>query len=217
MIYCLFYKQRNMAENENQIKEEEELKELVNLSSNIFYLNNTIKDFELPLSLDEFRTQIKDLFHIEEKSNDEIFLLYTYLEKNENDDKEKETILEAKTDNDYRLLLKRIKAEEIKDETILIETDKLPSQISRKSPETFEEEIQYVIETELKAAAENIKKYLSGNKKCYPSVKNRKNKICSTCCRNIKGDIYKSVTDIEEKIYCEKCSFNQKDPTFIIH
>ena len=212
----------NENDNENQIKEEEELKELANLSSNIFYLNNTINNFEMPLSLDEFRTQIKDLFHIEEKTNDEIFLLYTYLGEDEEDDdgekeKEKEKFLEAKTDNDYHLLLKRIKDDQVKDKTIIIETDKLPSQISRKNPETFEEEIQYVIERELKAAAENIKRYLSGNKKCYPSVKNRKNKICSRCCRNIKGDIYKSVTDIEERIYCEKCSFNQKDPTFIIH
>ena len=40
----------------------------------------------MPLSLDEFRTQIKDLFHIEEKTNDEIFLLYTYLGEDEEDD-----------------------------------------------------------------------------------------------------------------------------------
>ena len=46
-------------ENEKLQKEEEELKELTNLKADIFYLNNTIKDFELPLSLNEFRTQIK--------------------------------------------------------------------------------------------------------------------------------------------------------------
>ena len=215
-----------MAENENEIEnqikeEEEELKELANQTSNIFYLNNTINNFELPLSLNEFRSQIKDLFHIE-KSNEEIFVIYTYLgeEDDEDDDKnnkQKEKTLEAKTDNDYRLLLKRIKEDEVKNKTILIEIDKLPSQISRKNPETFEEEIQYVIERELKNAAENIKKYLSGNKKCYPLLKNRKNKICSRCLRIITGDIYKSVTDIDEKIFCEKCSFIQKDPTFIIH
>ena len=201
-------------EGENmQKKEKEELKELENLKSNIYYLNNTIEDFDLPLSLNEFRTQIKDLFHIKSRNNDEIFVIYTFL-ADEDENKEKEEILEAKTDNDYHLLLKRIKDDKIKDQTIFIETDKVPSQISRKDPETFEEEIQYVIERELKAAAENIKKYLSGNKKCYPSAKNR---ICSNCCRNIIGNIYKSVTDIEEKIYCEKCSFTQKDPTFIIH
>ena len=211
-----------MEDNENEVeniqnKEEEKLKELENLQSNIFYLNNTIKDFDLPLSLNEFRTQIKDLFHIESKKNDEIFVIYTSLEEGDND-KEKEETLEAKTDNDYILLLKRIKDDKVKDQTIFIEIDKVPSQISRKEPETFEEEIQNVVERELKAAAENIKKYLSGNKKCYPSAKNRKkNKICSKCYRTIIGDIYKSVTNIDEKIYCEKCSFTQNDPTFIIH
>ena len=204
-------------ENEKLKKEEEELRELTNLNANIFYLNNTINDFELPLSLNEFRTQIKELFHIESRPNDEIFVLYTYNFEDEEDNKEKEQNLEAKTNEDYILLLKRIKNKEVKDQNILIETDKVPSEICRKIPETFEEEIQFVIERELKAAAENIKKYLSGNKKCYPSAKSRKNKICSQCCRTIIGDIYKSVTDIEERIYCEKCSFIRKEPTFIIH
>ena len=42
-------------------------------------------------------------------------------------------------------------------------------------------------------------------------------KMCSKCGRSIYGDLYKSVTDIEEKYYCERCSFNQKEPCFIIH
>ena len=50
-------------ENE-EIKKEEELKELKDLKSNIFYLNNTINDFDLPLFLNDFRTQVKNLFHI---------------------------------------------------------------------------------------------------------------------------------------------------------
>ena len=206
-----------MEENENEDiqKQEEELEELKNLTANIYYLNNTINDFDLPLSLNDFRTQIKNLFHIESRSNDEIFVLYTYLEE-DNDIKE-EKILEVKTDEDYILLLKRVKDVEIKDNMILIEIDKVPSEIGRKNPETFEEEIKYVVERELKAASERIKKYLSGSKKCYPSAKNQKNKICSRCSRDIIGDVYKSVTDIEEKIYCEKCSFSQSDPTFIIH
>ena len=205
-------------QNEKLQKEEEELKELNNLKANIFYLNNTINDFELPLSLNEFRTQIKELFHIESRPNDEIFVLYIYKKEEDDDDnKEKEQNIEAKTNEDYILLLKRIKNDEVIDTNIFIETDKVPSEICRKNPETFEEEIHFVIERELKAAAENIKKYLSGNKKCYPSAKSRKNKICSQCCRTIIGDIFKSVTDIEERIYCEKCSYNRKEPTFIIH
>ena len=208
-----------MEDNENEEnlqKKEEELKDLENQKSNIFYLGNTIKDFDLPLSLNEFRSKIKDLFHIESRKNDEIFVIYSLLEDGDNN-KVNEKTLEAKTDKDFHLLLKRIKNNEVKEKTILIETDKVPSQISRINPETFEEEIQNVIERELKAAADNIKKYLSANKKCYPSAKNRKNKMCSKCYRTIIGDIYKSVVDIEEKIYCEKCSFSQDDPTFIIH
>ena len=128
-----------MEENENEDiqKQEEELEELKNLTANIYYLNNTINDFDLPLSLNDFRTQIKNLFHIESRSNDEIFVLYTYLEE-DNDIKE-EKILEVKTDEDYILLLKRVKDVEIKDNTILIEIDKVPSEIGRKNPETFEE------------------------------------------------------------------------------
>ena len=201
-------------DNEDIQKQEGELEELKNLQANIYYMNNTINDFDLPISLNDFRTEIKNLFHIESRSNDEIFVIYTYLK---DDDEKKEKIVEVKTDEDYILLLKRVKDDEIKDKTILIESDKVPSEISRKNPETFEEEIQYVVERELKAAAERIKKYLSGSKKCYPSAKNQKNKICSRCCRDIIGDVYKSVIDIEEKIYCEKCSFSQSDPTFIIH
>ena len=198
-------------EEEDLKKQEEELKELANQTANIYYMNNTIEEFDLPLSLNEFRNEIKNLLHIESKNNDEIFVLYKL-----NEDENKNEI-EAKTDDDYTLLLKRMKEGIIKDRTIFIETDKVPSEISRNTPETFEEEIQYVIERELKGAAERIKKYLSGNKKCYPSVKNQKNKICSKCCRNIIGDIYKSVTDYEGKIYCEKCSYSEKEPTFIIH
>ena len=203
----------NINEEEDLNNKEEELKEFANQTAKIYYMNNTIEEFELPLSLNEFRTQIKNLLHIESKNNDEIFVLYK-----SNEDKDENTKdIEAKTDDDYTLLLKRMKENKIKDGTIFIESEKVPSEISRKTPETFEEEIQYVIERELKGAAERIKKYLSGNKKCYPSVKNQKNKICSKCCRNIIGDIYKSVTDYEGKIYCEKCSYSEKEPTFIIH
>ena len=190
-------------------KKEEELKGLENQSASIYYMNNTIEEFELPLSLNEFRTQIKNLLQIESKDNDEIYIVYEF----NKDQKE----VEAKTDEDYILLLKRLKNKEIKDKMIYIESDKVPCEISRKIPETFEEEIEYVIERELKSAAERIKKYLSGNKKCYPYTKNQKEKFCSKCCRNIKGDIYKSVTDYEGKIFCEKCSYNEIGPTFIIH
>ena len=195
-------------EKNEEIKRVEELKELENLKSNIFYLNNTINDFDLPLYLNDFRTMVKNLFHIESKTNDEISVIYKILDDDDVDDEdenqEKEKIIEAKTNDDYILLLKRIKSDEVKDNTILIESDKVPSEISKKCPETFEEEIACVVQSELKTAADKIKKYLSGNKKCYPLVKKQK-KMCCNCYRNIVGDIYRSVINIEEKIYCEKC------------
>ena len=200
--------------NEEQ-KRAEELKNLDGQTCKIYYFNNVIEDFPLPLFLNELRTQVKHLFRIESRANDEIFVIYTFLNKSK--DKEViEEVLEAKTDDDYFELLKRVKSDEIKDDTIYIETDKVPAEISRTRPKTFEDEIKCVIERELKSAADKIKKYLSGNKKCYPSAKTHK-QFCSKCCRPINGDIYKSVIDIEEKLYCEKCSFNQKDPCFIIH
>ena len=196
--------------NEQQNKIENLEEEYGDLKADIYFLNSTIKDVELPISLNEFREKIKDLFLIKNRKNDEIFVIYS---KEENGS---ETSIEVKTDEDYIELLKTIKESEIKDNTILIEIDKVPSETNRTIPESYEEEIQCVVERELKGAAERIKKYLSGNKKCYPCAMSHK-KMCSKCGRSIYGDLYKSVTDIEEKYYCERCSFNQKEPCFIIH
>ena len=196
--------------NEQQNKIENLEEEYGDLKADIYFLNNTIKEVELPISLNEFREKIKDLFLIKNRKNDEIFVIYS---KEENGN---ETSIEVKIDEDYIELLKTIKESEIKDNTILIEIDKVPSETNRTIPESYEEEIQCVVERELKGAAERIKKYLSGNKKCYPCAMSHK-KMCSKCCRSIYGDLYKSVTDIEEKYYCERCSFNQKEPCFIIH
>ena len=196
--------------NEQQNKIENLEEEYGDLKADIYFLNNTIKEVELPISLNEFREKIKDLFLIKNRKNDEIFVIYS---KEENGS---ETSIEVKTDEDYIELLKTIKESEIKDNTILIEIDKVPSETNRTIPESYEEEIKCVVERELKGAAERIKKYLSGNKKCYPCAMSHK-KMCSKCGRNIYGDLYKSVTDIEEKYYCERCSFNQKEPCFIIH
>ena len=204
-----------MEDNENEKEKKDiELNSLKNLRTNIFYLGNTINDFEMPLYLNEFRTQVKDLFKIESGTNDDISVIYI-MEDND-DEKENEKILEAKTDEDYIELLKRIQSKDIKDDTILIESSKIPCEISQKTPETFQEEIACVVESELRSAGEKIKKYLSGNKKCYPLVKKAK-KVCSNCYRDIVGNIYRSVTTIEENIYCEKCSFTKREPTFIIH
>ena len=196
--------------NEQQNKIENLEEEYGDLKADIYFLNNTIKEVELPISLNEFREKIKDLFLIKNRKNDEIFVIYS---KEENGS---ETSIEVKTDEDYIELLKTIKESEIKDNTILIEIDKVPSETNRTIPESYEEEIQCVVERELKGAAERIKKYLSGNKKCYPCAMSHK-KMCSKCGRSIFGDLYKSVTDIEEKYYCERCSFSQKEPCFIIH
>ena len=180
------------------------------------YMNNEIKDFELPQTLNEFRKKIKSLFLLESKINEDIIIIYTYQTDDEND-KDKDKLLEVKTDENYDLMLKRLKSDNIQDNKISIETDKLPSIISRTSQNSFEEEIKSVILCELKAAGDRIKKYLSGNKNCHPLTKKDDINTCSKCDKIIVGNIYRSVLDIEEKIYCEKCSYVQKDPVFIIN
>ena len=152
--------------NEQQNKIENLEEEYGDLKADVYFLNSTIKEVELPISLNEFREKIKDLFLIKNRKNDEIFVIYS---KEENGS---ETSIEVKTDEDYIELLKTIKESEIKDNTILIEIDKVPSETNRTIPDSYEEEIQCVVERELKGAAERIKKYLSKEpcNECFSNV-----------------------------------------------
>ena len=197
----------------------EDKEENRNLTINLYYLNNTINGFILPLCLNDLRTKVKKIFRIENRENDEIFFLYniTVEEKDEEEIIKKDITIEVKAEDDYELLLKRIKSDEIKNEIIYIETDKVPGEISRKSPETFEEEVQCVIKNELKAAGERIKKYLSGLQKCYPSTINEDQNKCSKCNRVISGKVFRSVIEPEEQYFCEKCSLLENKPLFIIN
>ena len=203
-------------ESENEGENENEIKDLQDIKINVFYMNNKVSDFKLPTSLNEFRKKVKNCFLIENKNNEEISALY-FKNSNNEKDKLKEKIIEVKTDKDYSLMLKSIKSDDIKDDIVYIETDKVPNETSRINSKNFEEEIHYLIECELKTAGEKIKKYLAANKDCFASTKNEENKNCSRCSNIIVGKIYRSVTDIDEKYFCEKCSFIQKDPIFIIH
>ena len=137
--------------NEQQNKIENLEEEYGDLKADVYFLNSTIKEVELPISLNEFREKIKGLFLIKNRKNDEIFVIYS---KEENDS---ETTIEVKTDEDYIKLLKTIKESEIKDNTILIEIDKVPSETNRTIPETYEEEIQCVVERELKVQLKELK------------------------------------------------------------
>ena len=186
-----------------------------NPKADILYLNNKIENYELSFNLSEFRLKLKKLFHFESKENNDIIVIYIILQK-----KDKETIeeyVEVKTDEDYKLMLDRIESKKIKDNSILIETDRLYGEVSRMIPKSFEDEIQCVVDAELEAASERIKKYLSGNKNCIPDCQNPQKKKCSNCNEDIKGNIFRSVIDIDEKIWCEKCSYLKKEPVFIIH
>ena len=193
-----------------EANEENEIIE--NTRCTLFYLKNKLTDFELPTSINEFRQKVQSLFHLESKNLDDIIFIYKYKTKENN----KEKIIEVKTDNEYNIMLKKLNEKELKKNYVYIETDKVPTETSRENSETYEEEIEYLIECELKAAGERIKNYLSGNKKCYPSTKGLDIKTCFKCSKAINGNIYRSVTDIEEKCFCEKCSYEQKDPVFII-
>lgn len=194
--------------------EDDDKKKLENVKITLSYLNNKVKDFKLPPSLNEFRKNIKSIFQIPNKL-DEIFITYIIEESNEKN-KKKEKIIEIKRNEEYISLLKKINSDEIKDDIVLIETERVPDEISRETPQTFEEEIDCLIRTHLRAAGERIKKGLSAKRQLYPSSYTR-NKICSKCRQPIIGKIFRGVTELEQKSYCEKCSYNLNIPMFIIH
>ena len=197
----------------NEINENNEVKEVNNVKCELNYLNNSIKDFELPSSLYDFRKKVKRLFQIEDRDEDDIIIKYIYCEENNKNEK----LIEIKKIEEYTEMTQRIESGDVKDQLLLIETGKVPSETSGKMPETFEDEIHCVIENELLAASDRIKKYLSGNKNINPSSKIHKNKACNKCGENIIGNVYKCVTSNEDQFYCKKCMLNQKEPTFIIH
>ena len=188
------------------------------LKATISYLNNKLVDFEIPSTLNEFRTQIQQIFQIK-KNIEEIFITYlkTEKKKKEGNEEPNDKLHEIKREEEYSTLLDEIrKGDEIKDNIIYIETDRVPEEISRDFSESFEQEIEYLIETQLKAAGERIKKGLSGKMELYPSSK-KQEKFCKQCKLPIIGDIYRIVEDIHQNTYCKKCSINFSQPVFVIH
>ena len=186
------------------------------LEITLSYLNNKIEDFQLPSTLNEFRTKIKEIFQIK-KNIDEIFITYITEEQEEGKEDEQEFVHEVKREEEYVTLLGLIKQEDVvKDSIIYIETDRVPNEVCREFSKNFDEEIELLIKTQLKAAGERIKKGLSGKMELYPSSKIQEKK-CFKCNKNIIGDIFKCVEDVDQTIYCKKCSLNKTSPMFIIH
>ena len=188
-----------------------------NLKTTVSYLNIKLEDFEIPSTLYEFRTQIKQIFQIK-KNIDEIFITYlTTEEEEEGKDEPSDTLHEIKREEEYKTLLDNIKQDDaIKDNIIYIETERVPEEISREFAQTFEQEIEYLIKAQLKAAGERIKKGLSGKMELYPSSK-RQEKTCRQCKQIIIGDIFRIVDDVNQNTYCKKCSINFSQPMFVIH
>ena len=186
------------------------------LEITLSYLNNKIEDFQLPSTLNEFRTKIKEIFQIK-KNIDEIFITYITEEQEEGKEDEQEFVHEVKREEEYVDLLGLIKQEDVvKDSIIYIETDRVPNEVCREFSKNFDQEIELLIKTQLKAAGERIKKGLSGKMELYPSTKIQEKK-CFKCNKNIIGDIFKCVEDVDQTIYCKKCSLNKTSPMFIIH
>ena len=186
------------------------------LEITLSYLNNKIEDFQLPSTLNEFRTKIKEIFQIK-KNIDEIFITYITEEQEEGKEDEQEFVHEVKREEEYVNLLGLIKQEDaVKDSIIYIETDRVPNEVCREFSKNFDQEIELLIKTQLKAAGERIKKGLSGKTELYPSTKIQEKK-CFKCNKNIIGDIFKCVEDVDQTIYCKKCSLNKTSPMFIIH
>ena len=188
-----------------------------NLKTTVSYLNNKLEDFDIPSTLYEFRTQIKQIFQIK-KNIDEIFITYlTTEEEEEGKDEPSDTLHEIKREEEYKTLLDNIKQDDaIKDNIIYIETERVPEEISREFAQTFEQEIEFLIKAQLKAAGERIKKGLSGKMELYPSSK-RQEKTCRQCKQPIIGDIFRIVDDVNQNTYCKKCSINFSQPMFVIH
>ena len=186
------------------------------LEITLSYLNNKIEDFQLPSTLNEFRTKIKEIFQIK-KNTDEIFITYITEEQEEGKEDEQEFVHEVKREEEYVNLLGLIRQEDVvKDSIIYIETDRVPNEVCREFSKNFDQEIELLIKTQLKAAGERIKKGLSGKMELYPSSKIQEKK-CFKCNKNIIGDIFKCVEDVDQTIYCKKCSLNKTSPMFIIH
>jgi hypothetical protein len=186
------------------------------LEINVSFLNNKLEEFEVPLTLNEFRTQIQQIFQIN-KNIDEIFITYLTNDQEEEKEDPQDTFHEVKREDDYKTLREHIKQDDcIKDNIIYIETDRVPEEISREYAKTFEQEIECLIKTQLKAAGERIIKGLSGKMELNPCSK-KQDKTCKTCKQNITGDIYRIVDDVNQCTYCKKCSFNFNQPMFIIH
>ena len=188
-----------------------------NLKTTVSYLNIKLEDFDIPSTLYEFRTQIKQIFQIK-KNIDEIFITYlTTEEEEEGKEEPSDTLHEIKREEEYKTLLDNIKQDDaIKDNIIYIETERVPEEISREFAQTFEQEIEYLIKAQLKAAGERIKKGLSGKMELYPSSK-RQEKTCRQCKQPIIGDIFRIVDDVNQNTYCKKCSINFSQPMFVIH
>ena len=183
-----------------------------NTKFTLFYCNNLIKEYALPDNFSTFKSDIKELFNIDSRLNEEINIIYILLEKEQKNKNEEK--IKVKTEEDYQNL-KKINLNEIKDQTILIEIGN--NNIEERIPKTFEDEIRDVVERELRNAGERIRQCLSSNdKKNYPSSKVQ-DKICDGCNEIIVGDIYKNALNIEKKFYCEKCALNINDPMFVIH
>ena len=182
--------------------------------ANLYYFNSTVNDYELPESFLIFKEDIKEMFNIDSNINDELSLFYTILDKDK-ENKEKKKITKVKTQDEYKEMRDGI--QKIEDKTIFIKIEKDSFNINRKAPETFEEEIQCVVEREIKNAAERIKKFLSSNSKRYPYSK-KQDKQCCNCSGLIYGDMYKKAKEISEQYYCEKCAFelNDDEPLFVI-
>ncbi len=192
--------------------------------ANLFYFNNTVNDYELPESFLIFKEDIKEIFNIDSNLNDELSLFYTFSDKDK-ENKEKKKIIKVKTQDEYKDMRDKIGTkidektnEKNNEKTILIEIENDSFNVNRKAPETFEEEIQCVVEREIKNASERIRKFLSSNSKRYPYSKKQDRQCCS-CSGLIYGDMYKKAKDIQEQYYCEKCAFelNDDEPLFVIH
>ena len=165
---------------------------------NIYYLNSKINDYSFPESFQDFKENISSIFNLSQNEIEQLNYCY-------HNEKSK-----INTEEEYIIQISKIKSlNKDKDINIYIEFS------DDNNNDTFEEHIKLLVENEIKNAADRIINRFKYQKK--NEIYNSREKICDICKKEIIGDMFKKVNDVEEKFFCENCSLDIQEALFIIN
>ena len=130
------------------------------------------------------------------------------------DEENEENIFIIKTEEDYQNNIPKIKnINQEKEINIYIDIENE----EEKDILNFEENIEILVEKEIKDAANRIINSLKYKNTYDKDEYKVRDKMCGECGERIIGDMYKEANKTDEKYYCEKCAFSIEGPLFIIH